>query len=150
MNIFHLYQKKLGDLIPVSQVLHLLESFLEQNSHISFEIKICTNSEVQKTICNLKNKNGRSDKIPVFIHKELKVFISSVICKLFNSTLLYGNFLNILKNADTGVPKDADTFQTLIIKNWITSESFFHTTEVSIKCHFINNFGKTVNLSFNW
>ena len=85
--------KKLVDLIPVSQVSHL--SFLEQNPRMSFQFQICTNSEVQKTICNLKNKSCRNDKIPVFIYKELKDIISPVICKLFNSSLLDGYFPNI-------------------------------------------------------
>ena len=67
-NIFHLvYQKKLVDLIPVSQISHL--SFLEQNSRISFELQICTDWEVLETVCNLHNKSFRNDKIPVFIHK---------------------------------------------------------------------------------
>ena len=42
------------------------------------------------------------------------------------------------------IPKGTDTFQSLIIKNWITYKSFFF-----YKCHFLNNFGKTVNPSFN-
>ena len=31
----------------------------------------------------------------------------------------------------------------------MTYETFFHITKVSIQCHFFNNFGKTVNLSFD-
>ena len=31
----------------------------------------------------------------------------------------------------------------------MTYESFLHITKASIKCHFLNNFGKTVNLNFN-
>ena len=49
-----------------------------------------------------------------------------------------------------GVPKGTDTFKSfLITNNWITSSSFFHISKVGIKYHFINNFGKIVNLSFN-
>ena len=35
------------------------------------------------------------------------------------------------------------------LKNWITYENLFHITKGSIKCNFLNNFGKTVNLTFN-
>ena len=52
-------------------------------------------------------------------------------------------------NKEQGVPKGTDTLQSFMIKNWITYESFFQITKVSIKCNFFNNFGKTVNLSFN-
>ena len=47
------------------------------------------------------------------------------------------------------VPKGADTFQSLITKNYITYESFFRIITTSIKYHFFNIFGKTVNLNFN-
>ena len=47
-----------------------------------------------------------------------------------------------------GVPKGADTFQSLIIIKLDNLRIFFHITKVSIKCHFFNNLGKTVNLSF--
>ena len=50
----------------------------------------------------------------------------------------------------SGCPKGTGTFQSLIIKkNWITYASFFHTSKTSIKCHFLNNFGKTVNPNCN-
>ena len=47
-----------------------------------------------------------------------------------------------------GVPKGTDTFQSLIIKKLDNLRKFFPITKVSIKCHFFNNSGKTVNLSF--
>ena len=40
-------------------------------------------------------------------------------------------------------------FNRLKLKSWITYEKKIHITKVSIKCHFLNKFGKTVNLSFN-
>ena len=50
-------------------------------------------------------------------------------------------------NLIQGVPRDTDTFQSFIIKNWTTYESFVHIIKVSIKCHFFNNFDKTLNLN---
>ena len=47
-----------------------------------------------------------------------------------------------------GVPKGTDTFQPLIIKK-PDNLRFFLITKTSIKCHFFNIFGKTVNLNFN-
>ena len=40
-------------------------------------------------------------------------------------------------------------FNRLQFKNWITYGSFFLIIKVSIKCHFFNNVGKTVNLNFD-
>ena len=40
-------------------------------------------------------------------------------------------------------------FNRLWLQNWITYESFFRVTNVSMKCHFVDKFGKTVNLNFN-
>jgi len=48
-----------------------------------------------------------------------------------------------------GVPKGMDTFQSLIIKKLDNLRKFFRITKTSIKCHFFNIFGKTVNLNFN-
>ena len=40
-------------------------------------------------------------------------------------------------------------FNRLWLKHWITYESFFHINKVKIKCHYFENYGKTVDLIFN-
>ena len=59
-------------------------------------------------------------------------------------------YIFVSGNSTYRVSQKAQThFNRLQLKNWIVYESFFHITKVGIKCHFFNNFGKTVNLNFN-
>ena len=63
------------------------------------EFVTASHDEVSNTINSLQNKSCRLDSIPVFVFKFLNVILSPIICKLFNSSILEGNFPQILKNA---------------------------------------------------
>ena len=58
------------------------------------------------------------------------------------------HILTFLVKYIQGVPKGMDTFQPFKLENWITYELFFHINKNRIKCHFLNNSGKTLNLNF--
>ena len=57
--------------------------------------------------------------------------------------------LDMFHGGIQGLPKGTDTFQSLMNKKLDNLRKFFHITKVSIKCHFLKNFGKNVKLSFN-
>ena len=59
-------------------------------------------------------------------------------------TVSYINYIHITTRHIQGVPKGTDTLQPFINKKLDNLLIFFHITKVSIKCHFIYNFGKTV------
>ena len=74
--------------------------FLGTSSVNQMEYDCASEDEVIKIIGSLENKSARLDSIPVFIYKNINEVIAPIICDLFNSSIMEGNFPEILKIAE--------------------------------------------------
>ena len=91
-------------------------SYLPPRADRSFFAKHATIDEINKIIMSLPNKGCDINAIPIFIYKKLSMYLSPIICDIFNSSVSEGIFPEILKIARV-VPIHKNKSQSLV-KNY--------------------------------
>ena len=74
-------------------------SYLPPRADRSFFAKHANIDEINKIIMSLPNKGCDINAIPIFIYKKLSMYLSPIICDIFNSSVSEGIFPEILKIA---------------------------------------------------
>ena len=92
-------------------------SYLPPLADRSFFAKHATIDEINKIIMSLPNKGCDINAIPIFIYKKLSMYLSPIICDIFNSSVSEGIFPEILKIARV-VPIHKNKSQSLV-KNYL-------------------------------
>ena len=83
--------------IPLSQADPM--SYMPPRVNSSFFAFPTTPTEVQKIIMSLPNKSCNVNTVPVFIYKKLSLYLSLIICNIFNTSVRDGIFPDIYKIA---------------------------------------------------
>ena len=100
-NSFNEYFSKIGpnlsNSVPLPTVNPL--QYMNTPSSQSFYMHPCDVPEIEQTINSLPNKTVGMYNVPTFIFKELKYIISPILCNLFNTSLMIGQFPLSFKSA---------------------------------------------------
>ena len=88
---------KLNSIIPQTQTDPL--NYMTEQITESFNPPPATVNEVTKIIESLNNKPSNVNTIPIFIYKRIAIVIAPIICDIFNDSLAYGVFPEMLKIA---------------------------------------------------
>jgi len=94
-NFFATVGANLGDSITGDQLNAL--SYMGDRIPVTFFMRPCDAGEVERKLTSLSNSG--SDSVPIFIYKYLKSEISSIISRLFNLSVIEGEFPSCLKTA---------------------------------------------------
>ena len=110
-NYFSNVAPNLDRSIPLSRADPM--SYLPPRDNSSFFAFPTTPTEVQKIITSLPNKSCNVNTVPVFIYKKLSLYLSPIICNIFNTSVREGIFPDICKIARV-VPIHKGKSQTLM------------------------------------